>query len=59
MHRSIVRDIKAEMNKLYDPTKAIRNVLRKRKFEVTDFVDLGEESSQRESDNEWTDDNIL
>ena len=59
LHRSIVRDIKAEMDKLYDPTKAIRNVLRKRKFEVTDFVDLGEESSRVESDNEGTDDNIL
>ena len=42
------------MDKLYDPTKAIRNVLRKRKFEVTDFVDLGEESSREDSD----DDNI-
>ena len=59
LHRSIVRDIEAEMDKLYDPTKAIRNVLRKRKFEVTDFVDLGEESSREESDNEGTDDNIL
>ena len=53
LHRSIVRDIKAEVDKLFDPTKAIRNVLRKRKFEVTDFVDLREES-----DNEGTDDNI-
>ena len=59
LHRSIVRDIKAEMDKLYDPTKAIRNVLKKGKFEVTDFVDLGEESSREESDNEVTDDNIL
>ena len=59
LHRSIVRDIKAEMDELYDPTKAIRNVLRKRKFEVTDFVDLGEESSREESDNEGTADNIL
>ena len=32
LHRSIVRDIKAEMDKLYDPTKAIRNILRKRKL---------------------------
>ena len=47
------------MDKLYDPTKAIINVLRKRKFEVTDFVDLGEESSREESDNEGTDGNIL
>ena len=47
------------MDRLYDPTKAIRNVLRKRKFEVIDFVDLGEESSQEESDTEGTDDNIL
>ena len=46
------------MDKLYDPTKAIRNILRKRKFEVTDFVDLTEESSQEESDNEVRDDNI-
>ena len=44
------------MNKLYDPTKAIRNVLRKRKYEVTDFVDLEDESSQEESDNQEMDD---
>ena len=44
------------MDKLYDPTKAIRNVLRKRKYEVTDFVDLGDESSQEENDNQEMDD---
>ena len=38
-------------------TAAIRNVLRKRKMEITDFVDTGEESSREESDNEGTDDN--
>ena len=37
---------------------AIRNVLRKRKMDITDFVDTGEESSQEDSDNEGTDDNI-
>ena len=57
LHRSIVRDIKAEMDKSGDMTAAIRNVLRKRKMEITDFVDTGEESSREESDNEVTDDN--
>ena len=57
LHRSIVRDIKAEMDKSGDMTAAIRNVLRKRKMEITDFVDTGEESSREESDNEGTDDN--
>ena len=37
-------------------TTAIRNVLRKRKMEITDFVDTGEESSPEDSDNEGTDD---
>ena len=45
LHRFIVRDIKAEMDKSGDMTAAIRNVLRKRKMEITDFVDSGEESS--------------
>ena len=44
------------MDKLLDPIKAIRNVLKKKKIEVTDFVDLGEESSQEESDNQEMDD---
>ena len=57
LHRSIVRDIKAEMDKSGDMTAAIRNVLRKRKMEITDFVDTGEESNREESDNEGTDDN--
>ena len=57
LHRSIVRDIKAEMDKSGDMTAAIRNVLRKRKMEITDFVDTGEESSREESDNEGIDDN--
>ena len=35
------------MDQLYIATKAIRNVLRKRKLDVTDFVDLGEESAKR------------
>ena len=37
-------------------TTAIRNVLRKRKMEITDFVDTREESSREDSDNEGTDD---
>ena len=37
-------------------TTDIRNVLRKRKMEITDFVDTGEESSREDSDNEGTDD---
>ena len=37
-------------------TTAIRNVLRKRKMEIADFVDMGEESSRADSDNEGTDD---
>ena len=57
LDRSIVRDIKAEMDKSGDMTAAIRNVLRKMKMEITDFVDTGEESSREESDNEGTDDN--
>ena len=39
-------------------TTAIRNILRKRKMEITDFVDTGEESNQEDSVNEGTDDNI-
>ena len=39
-------------------TTAIRNILRKRKMEITDFVDTGEESNQEDSINEGTDDNI-
>ena len=51
LHRSIVRAVK-----LVDMATAIRNVLRKRKMEITDFVDTGEESSREDSDNEGTDD---
>ena len=45
LHRSIVRAVKEELDKSFDMTTAIRNVLRKRKMEITDFVDTGEESS--------------
>ena len=58
LHRSIVRAVKEELDKSGDMTTAIRNVLRKRKMEITDFVDTGEESSLENSDNEGTDDNI-
>ena len=56
LHRSIVRAGKEELDKSGDMTTAIRNVLRKRKMEITDFVDTGEESSRENSDNEGTDD---
>ena len=56
LHRSIVRAVKEELDKSFDMTTAIRNVLRKRKMEITDFVDTGEESSREDSDNEGTDD---
>ena len=56
LHRSIVRAVKEELDKSGDMTTAIRNVLRKRKMEITDFVDTGEESSREDSDNEGTDD---
>ena len=56
LHRSIVRVGKEELDKSFDMTAAIRNVLRKRKMEITDFVDTGEESSPEDSDNEGTDD---
>ena len=52
LHRSIVRAVKEELDKSGDMTTAIRNVLRKRKMEITDFVDTGEESSREDSDNE-------
>ena len=60
LHRSIVRAVKEELDKSFDMTTAIRNILRKRKMEITDFVDTctGEESSREDSDNEGTDDNI-
>ena len=58
LHCSIVRAVKEELDKSGDMTTAIRNVLRKRKMEITDFVDTGEESSREDSDNEGTDDNI-
>ena len=58
LHRSIVRAIKEELDKSGDMTTAIRNVLRKRKMEIIDFVDTGEELSREDSDNEGTDDNI-
>ena len=58
LHRSIVRAVKEELDKSFDITTGIRNVLRKRKMEITDFVDTGEESSREDSDNEGTDDNI-
>ena len=57
LHRSIVRTVKEELYKSGDMTAAIRNVLRKRKMEITDFVETGKESSGEESDNEGTDDN--
>ena len=44
LHRSIVRDIKAEIDKSGDMTAAIRNVLRKRKMEITDFVETLEKN---------------
>ena len=56
LHCSIVRAVKEELDKSGDMTTAIRNVLRKRKMEITDFVDTGEESSPEDSDNEGTDD---
>ena len=40
------------MDKLYHPTEAIRNVMKKRQFEVSDFVDFGGESRQEENDNQ-------
>ena len=43
---SIVRAFKEELDKSGDMTTAIRNVLRKRKMEITDFVDAAEESSR-------------
>ena len=58
LHHSIVRAIKEELDKSGDTTTAIRNVLRKRKMEITDFVDTGEQSSREDSDNGGTDDNI-
>ena len=58
LHRSIVRAIKEELDKPGDMTTSIRNVLRKRKMEITDFIDTGEESSRDDSDNEGTDANI-
>ena len=59
LHLSIVRAIKEELDKSGDRSTAIRNILRKRKMEITDFVDTGEdESSQEDSDNKGTDDNI-
>ena len=57
LHCSIVRAVQEELDKSGDMTAAIRNVLRKRKMEITDFVDTGEESSREDSDNEGTDDN--
>ena len=58
LHRSIVRAVKEELDKSFDMKTAIRNVLRKRKMEITEFVDTREESSREDSDNEGTDDNI-
>ena len=59
LHRSIVRAIKEELDKSGDRSTAIRNIVRKRKMEITDFVDTGDdESSKEDSDNEGTDDNI-
>ena len=58
LHLSIVRAVKEELDKSFDMITAIRNVLRKRKMEITDFVDTGEESSREDSDNKGTDDNI-
>ena len=58
LHGSIARAVKEELDISGDMTTAIRNVLRKRKMEITDFVDTGEESSREDSDNEGTGDNI-
>ena len=58
LHHSIVRAVKEELDKSFDMTTSIRNILRKRKMEITDFVDTGEESSREDSDNDGTDDNI-
>ena len=58
LYCSIVRAVKEELDKLFDMTTAIRNVLRKRNMEITDFVDTGKESSREDSDNEGTDDSI-
>ena len=38
LHRSIVRAIKEELDKSGDRSTAIRNILRKRKMVITDFV---------------------
>ena len=55
LHRSIGRAVKEELDKSFDMTTSIRNILRKRKMEITDFVDTGEESSREDSDNEGND----
>ena len=47
LHRSIVRAVKEELEKSFDMTTAIRNVLRKRKMEITDFVDTGKNQAER------------
>ena len=47
LHRSIVRAVKEELDKSFDMTTAIRNVLRKRKMKTTDFVDKGENQAKR------------
>ena len=47
LHRSIVTAIKEELNKSGDMTTAIRNVFRKRKMEMTDFVDKGKNQAER------------
>ena len=57
LHCSIVRAVKEELDKSGDIPTTFRNVLRKKKMEMTDFVDTGEESRE-DSDNEGTDDNI-
>ena len=58
LHRFIVRAVKEKPDKSGDMTTAIRNVLKKRKIEITDILDTGEESSQDDSDNVGRDDNI-
>ena len=47
LHRSIVIAVKEELDKSFDMTTAIRNVLRKRKMKTTDFVDKGENQAKR------------
>ena len=52
LHRSIIKDIREELEKSGDPIRAIKYVTRKRKSEITDFLEITTPDGSDKSESE-------